>query len=244
MQKYVDVSAPDNAWGIALLNEGKYGYDTRDGKLRLTMQKSALYPDTTTRTWAFMEREERKLRDGTTVPTNVGIGPVSCRFALFPHEGGALVSSAGVPTGRVKDEAESYNHVPIVRSLSNSSTRSLKGKKSKDGSRLDARAIPVSDLGFQTPPGLLVTAVKMREWEQTDTVILRVAEVAGFLVERGEIAIPLALVPRIASIEEMDLLERVSDVRVKWNKGTGVLEVSFAPFEVKTFGINIKRTKQ
>jgi hypothetical protein len=50
--------------------------------------------------------------------------------------------------------------------------------------------------------------------------------------------------PRIASVDEMDLLERALNVHGKWTKESGVLDATFAPFEVKTFGLHIKRTKQ
>lgn len=236
MQKYVDVSTPGNTWGLTLLNEGKHGYDTRDGKLHLTMQKSALYPDTTSRTWAFMEREERKNRDGTAVPTNVGIGPASCRFALVPHDGGALVTKDGKPTGQAKHLAEAYNHAPIARPAV------VKKRASSKAFPAPASA-PLSSMAFGAPANVLVSAIKMREWEPTDTVILRVAEIAGAQTRQAIITMPRPFASRFARIEEMDLLERPLETTCGYDKEKGELSIDLAPFEVKTFGLHVKRTK-
>jgi alpha-mannosidase len=42
-QRWADLSEGD--YGVALLNDSKYGYDVRDNVLRLTLLKSAIYPD-------------------------------------------------------------------------------------------------------------------------------------------------------------------------------------------------------
>jgi alpha-mannosidase len=235
MQKYVDVSTPGNTWGLTLLNEGKYGYDTRDGKLHLTMQKSALYPDTTTRTWAFMEREERKNRDGTAVPTNVGIGPASCRFALAPHVGGALVAMDGKPTGQAKRVAEAYNQAPVARP-------SVMNRTAAKAKTLTTTPRPAS-LAFGVPANVMITAMKMREWEPTDTVVLRVAEIAGSSTKQAIVTIPRAIASRFARVEELDLLERPLGTPCKYDNEKRELAVDLAPFEVKTFGLHVKRTK-
>lgn len=41
--RWLDLSEPD--WGVAVLNDSKYGYDTLDGCVRLTLLRSANYPD-------------------------------------------------------------------------------------------------------------------------------------------------------------------------------------------------------
>ena len=41
--RWIDVSEPD--FGVALLNDSKYGHDTLDGNLRITLLRSAQFPD-------------------------------------------------------------------------------------------------------------------------------------------------------------------------------------------------------
>ncbi|NJD20822.1 MAG: alpha-mannosidase, partial [Gemmatimonadetes bacterium] len=43
MQRWIDASA--GGWGVSLVNDSKYGYDVRADTLRLTLLKSAQYPD-------------------------------------------------------------------------------------------------------------------------------------------------------------------------------------------------------
>src|SRR5271157_1301054 len=225
MQQYVDVSTPDNAWGIALLNEGKHGYDTLDGKLRLTMHKSSLYPEPAAYAWVHLERYERKSRDGSSVPTHSGLGLVSCRYALYPHMGGALASSSGTPTGQVKLVAEGFNQPAVVHVA---------------GTIDPATALPVPDLAFTFPPNVLVTALKMREWERSSTIILRVAEITGNDTENVSVGVPSCIATRIATVEEMDLLERGIAMPDPWDVFSGKITFHVAPFEIKTFGLHLK----
>jgi alpha-mannosidase len=61
-QKWVDLS--DGTTGIALLNASKYGHSYKDGNLRITLMRSAGYPD-----------------------IYPNIGKFKIRYALYPHEG-------------------------------------------------------------------------------------------------------------------------------------------------------------
>ena len=63
-QKWVDLSAADGSLGLALLDNGKYGYDIRPDRLRLTLLRSATSPDP-------------EMDQGTHVFT----------YALLPHRG-------------------------------------------------------------------------------------------------------------------------------------------------------------
>ena len=88
MHDYVDLSTPENEWGITLLNEGKYAFDANGGEVRMTLHRTPEYPAPAAESWANRERLERKQADGTEPPKYVGIGPISCRYAYYPHENG------------------------------------------------------------------------------------------------------------------------------------------------------------
>lgn len=70
MHRWVDMSEPD--FGIALLNDCKYGYDAKDGVLRLTLLRSPTYP------WPEADQGEHRFR-----------------YALHVHHG--LFAGEGVP---------------------------------------------------------------------------------------------------------------------------------------------------
>ncbi|GAH59979.1 unnamed protein product, partial [marine sediment metagenome] len=112
--KYFDLSTPDNKWGLAMLNEGKYGFDVNGGIMKLTMLRACKYPSPAPEAWVNMERNENEKTFENNVPIYSGLGPFSCRFALFPHEGGALRKSNGSPNAIVKRKAEEFNKPVIV----------------------------------------------------------------------------------------------------------------------------------
>lgn len=78
MQRWVDLSEAD--FGVALLNDCKYGYDARGNRLRLTLLKSPVDP------WPDADQGEHR-----------------CRYAVMPHGGFARDG------GRVIAAAEDFN---------------------------------------------------------------------------------------------------------------------------------------
>ncbi|GAB1483217.1 hypothetical protein MASR2M78_20330 [Treponema sp.] len=80
--RYVDVSVA--GYGIALLNDCKYGYSSRDGKLGLSLLRSPLYPD-----------------------PDADIGKHEFSYAFLPHGGDLLAST-------VMDRASLLNRPPLV----------------------------------------------------------------------------------------------------------------------------------
>jgi len=61
-QRWAEVSA--GGYGVAVLNDSKYGWDYRDGRLRLSLLKAAIWPDSTA------DRGQHRFR-----------------FAVYPHAG-------------------------------------------------------------------------------------------------------------------------------------------------------------
>ncbi|MCD2172471.1 alpha-mannosidase [Rhizobium sp. C4] len=77
MHRWVDMSEPD--FGVALINDCKYGYDAKDGLLRLTLLRSPTYP------WPEADQGEHRFR-----------------YAIHVHHG--LFEGQGVPA-----VAEAFN---------------------------------------------------------------------------------------------------------------------------------------
>ncbi|UQZ34379.1 alpha-mannosidase [Paenibacillus sp. PK3_47] len=115
--QWADVS--ETGYGVALLNDCKYGYDIKDSVLRLTLLKSAVHPDP--------EQDQ---------------GLHSFTYALYPHTGGFV-------EGRVVQEAWELNNPlrTVAGNLGGAPLFSIKGsnvlidavKRSEDGSHVVLR---------------------------------------------------------------------------------------------------------
>jgi alpha-mannosidase len=77
--KWIDISDDDGTFGVALLNDSKYGYDAKENLMRLTLIKSGIFPN-----------------------PNADQGIHEFTYSLFPHEG----DYAG---GKVIEEARALN---------------------------------------------------------------------------------------------------------------------------------------
>lgn len=108
-QKWVDVS--ENNYGVALLNDGKYGFGNFDGKLSMTLVKSAGYP--------FEGASD-------IIPKFV--------YSLLPHKGNYTV-------GKVVENAYLLNRPMIARSISTNKGGCLKEEFSLINSLTDGLII-------------------------------------------------------------------------------------------------------
>lgn len=104
--KWGDIS--ENNYGVSILNDCKYGYNTKDSTIKLTLLKSSKYPDTT-----------------------ADMGEHDFTYALYPHAGGPV-------EGGTIEESVSLNlplaAVPGASKLSGRSIFRIKG----EGIHIDA----------------------------------------------------------------------------------------------------------
>jgi alpha-mannosidase len=85
-QTFVDCSHPEKTWGIAFLNDGKYGYATPDGGFELTLLRKGHLPKIANEAWCLPARREKVLRN-EWVPTSTDDGWHVIRQAIVPHLG-------------------------------------------------------------------------------------------------------------------------------------------------------------
>lgn len=220
--KYFDLSTPSKDWGIAMLNEGKYAFDTSGGTIRLTMLRSPEYPGPAGEAFVNKERRARMEKDGTTPPRFSGIGPFKCRYALLPHNGGALVDAAGKPNAVVKRGAEEYNQPVMVIPVSTSIAKA------------DMPMLDGTSLLTVTPANVMASAVKLNEWDKNGNVIARFLESSGVPAD-VQVTFHPALVKKIARVQAVDLLERPTGASFAWDASTGVLSFKSGKFEACTF---------
>ncbi|MFX0176548.1 MAG: alpha-mannosidase [Candidatus Hodarchaeota archaeon] len=225
--EYCDLSTPDNTWGFAILNEGKYAYDANGGDLRLTMLRSCLYPPPSPEAWVNQERKENEQNYGHSVPKFSGLGPMMCRYALLPHKGGALINEDGSPNSIVKRKAKEFNMPILVFPINdhqvNDTTTLLNGKS----------------FAKVLNPNVFLGALKFSEWKKDGTIIIRFYEISGFKTE-ASIQFNEQFSERILKIEPADLIEREIQDKCNWNSNNCKLTFELNSFEIKTFKIYIK----
>lgn len=237
MHKFVDLSTPDNTWGIALINEGKYAYDVSAGRIRISMHRSPKFPRPSAESWVKFERTQRKREGKGKPPKYTGIGPTSCRYGILPHTGGCLINRKNAPASFVAKTAEEFNHPIIVSAYP-------KSKEDSDNMQ-KVSEIPNCSFHVELPTGVRLTVVKKEQWNQDGCYILRFAEFCGFNLENVQITFPEVFSRLIKEIWETDLLERpISSSNTAKISSNCSLIVSFSPFEVKTFKIVLKNPKE
>ncbi|MHA1732656.1 MAG: alpha-mannosidase [Promethearchaeota archaeon] len=221
--KYYDVSTPEETWGVATLNEGKYAFDASGGRTRLTLLRSPTYPTAAGEAWVNTERKVRKEKYGTEVPKFSGLGPFRCRYAYLPHAGGALRKENGEPNVVVTRAAEEFNYPARVLKAGGSS-----GAVKADGA-------PIASI---TAPNVNLTALKLNEWDKNGDLILRVVETCGTSAE-GEIVLNPELASRVKAVRVVDLLEREDGVvkitTADYSEGT--IRTKLGKFELKTYAL-------
>ncbi len=224
--KYFDVSTPENSWGVALINNGKYAYDTLEkDSLRLTMLRTPVYPTPAAEAWVNEERKFREQKTGTKVSEFISLWPYICRYSLLPHKNGALIDSSAKPSLIVKHAAEEFNNPIIVLKATN-----------KSGMNELTMGNP---LIVTKTPNVYVTAFKRKEWEPSKNYIVRIVEQCG-VPSQAEIYFDKNLLKQIKGIKPTDILERpIQGFKYSWDLAQGKLSFDIGKFEITTFEIEI-----
>jgi len=220
--KYFDLSTPDRKWGLSILNEGKYAFDVNGGIMKLTLLRVCKYPIPAVEAWVNIERDENERKFQHKVPKYSGLGPFSCRYALLPHKGGALRDSKGSPNVVVKRKAEEFNKPVLV--IPSNNFKIVQENLEKLGSPL---------IQINTP-NIFLEALKIKEWDETGTIIIRLVESSG-VSSRAKITFSSVFSEKLQAINSTDLLERKIHPRYNWDKDNGVLSFDIGKFEILTF---------
>jgi len=75
-QKWIDHSSEDRSYGVSLLNDCKYGFDTVNDVIRITLLRSATYPTELRATFGLTVDKKAELTDQ---------GEHRIAYALYPH---------------------------------------------------------------------------------------------------------------------------------------------------------------
>ncbi len=220
--KYFDLSTPDNSWGIALLNEGKYAFDVNGGDFRLTLLRACRYPVTAPEAWSNIEREMNMKKFNHQVPEYSGLGPFRCRYALLPHEAGTLKFADGRPNVVVKRSAEEFNNPVMVIPVQNTT------KTQNNTSFLNKSLLEILN------ENVMLSALKFKEWNNNNSLIARFYEVSG-IPTNVKVKLNSSLFKQIERIISVDLIEREEDNKFEWDEEIGMLSFYVNKFEIRTF---------
>jgi alpha-mannosidase len=236
MHKYCDVSTTDKKWGMAILNEGKYAFDTLNAKgesvkgdMRITMLRSPSYPGPAGEAWVIKERLLNKEKYNHEHPEYSGLGPFKCRYALFAHLGSGLTKSDNTPNAIVKQKADEFNQPIIVVPIAYADT--------------NKKLVSAQSLFTIEPANVMVGSLKVDEWNQTPTnnLIIRLVEVCG-ANSNVEIKLGSLLSKKVQNVKIVDLLEREisgGKTACKFDKTKGNIKLSIDKFEIITLSLII-----
>ena len=221
-QEYFDLSTPDDSWGLALINEGKYAFDVDQGKMRLTLLRSCKYPPPAPEAWVNEERRWNEEEFNHKVPEFSGLGSFICRYSILPHKGGTLKNKDGTPNPTVKQKSREFNMPIVVIPLKENANKS---------------SISIEKFIRIQPSNVFLGTIKFNEWKGNQSIIIRFYEAMGMFANVQINFNPL-LRGRIKSIKPVDLIERDTDFEYNWNEDEKLI-FKLNKFEICSFEISI-----
>ncbi len=202
-QLWADLTAAQGDYGVAILNDGRYGWDRPDDHtLRLTL----LHTPEVNERWNWIADQASQ-----------DLGHHRVTFAICGHGGDWRA-------GAVPWEAERLNQPLRVFQ-----TTKHRGKL---GEQFSLLRLSAPGIGDENPP-VAVRAVKLAE--ESDEIVVRLQELTGHAVAgvRLEFASPIVSARELNGAEES--LPARSDGSA--TLAAGVLEISFAPYQPRTFAV-------
>jgi alpha-mannosidase len=209
--RWLDLS--DGEFGLALLNNGKYGYSlNEDGTgFRLTLLKAALYPESAVEAYDVQyEKLPYNIRTLMTLNRQTDQGRHTAWTAILPHQG-------DWKQARIWQAGYEFN-TPIEVTVTNS----------HDGPVASSASFISVD-----NPDVYIGAVKKAE--DDDDLVIRLIEATG---NSGNVNVDFNNMGKIKGAVETDLLEW-NPTNVKYNKDS--VSVEMKPFEIKTVKVSISR---
>ncbi|MBD3186268.1 hypothetical protein GF325_05525 [Candidatus Bathyarchaeota archaeon] len=256
MHSFVTQENDDGTRGFAIINDGKYGFDTLDGSTGISIVHGPEYPGTNIVAWARDERKERVKKDLGEPPTHADQGYHLNRLRLYPYEGSWR-------EGNVHMMAHGFNlptPVLVHDVTSGFRPRSITGIHDFGASRDMIEKAITESMKRETwikaePTTIEVTVLKKSEnlpsfldpaLGQVDGIIIRAVNNIDQVVE-GAIKVNAMIFAQGSGIFETDLLERVPRPHATPLETSTIsraphakfieFSTSFNPHEIKTFKI-------
>ena len=153
---YVDISEPD--YGVALLNDGKYGHSVRESVLGMTLLRSPMYPD-----------------------PDADLGHHEFTYMLYPHTGDLVHSD-------VRSRGAALNRLPLVFAGTPTIERTpiwvegegVSMEVLKKAEKEEAYILRVVETRGGRTTGVLKTSLAQATWTETDLMEGKDGEVRPF----------------------------------------------------------------
>ncbi|MEW4368323.1 alpha-mannosidase [Paenibacillus kandeliae] len=208
--QWADLS--ERNYGVSLLNDCKYGYDIKDHVIRLSLLKSAIYPD-----------------------PMADYGQHQFTYSLYPHGGDWLDGGTVQAAWQLNQPAMA---IPVAGASANAAiSADAVSLAAPTLSHQAQTAIPSHTAGSDSSSfsmfsfsaaHVMVDAVKKAE--DSNQIVLRIHEYAGI---RSPLTIASDL--DIASWQECNLMEQPAG-----DPQQGELSIIIAPYELRTFLISLR----
>lgn len=216
-QTWVDLISKDEKWGLAILNNGKYGFDAQGSRIGLTMIRGPKYPTPSNESWVRLERSERLKKTGEQEPSHADMGTHLIRYILMPHKG-----DWKNPEPNFQAFAHWFNEGYICHTFNN--------LKIPIDSLINKRFIWTEDENIEI--------VVLKSSFVDKGVIIRINETK---MKESECTIHFNPALKIDQLIETDLLERpLTSTDIKIEKSGDYIrkiKVHIKPHEIKTFKI-------
>ncbi len=221
-QTFIRFKSNDGTIGLALINEGKYGFSTHDNKVHLTLLRTARYPKVASEAWCLEQRRKR-IQQNEKIPATSDQHPHLCLQKLVPYI---------TPEEELKiyEIAHAFNIKSFAEILT----------------PMNIKKIPkfrFSNLVSQLNPELEIIAIK-RPYRlsgiQEKAAILRISNMSDKIIE-GRIQLDPYF--HCIRVEKCNLLEKTDQFSGhhthSYNSAEGVIQDIFNPFEVNTYIIHL-----
>jgi alpha-mannosidase len=244
MHTFVTIEDELKKMGCAVINEGKYGFDTKNERLGISLVRGAQYPGANVVAWVKETRKARKDAGLGEPPTHTDQGEHLIRLWILPYEG-------SWQDGQVHAFAHAFN-APVVAQMF-PTTDSFEIKQAEKTLKSISQDAIVHQQQWQfiatSNPTIEITAFKpgeqIPEFMNPDHLprglVLRVVNNLN-VNNSGSLRISPLILKGAKNIIEVDLLERSLPNGFKTiiqteNSSLFEISLSLKPHEIRTFKI-------
>jgi alpha-mannosidase len=238
MHTWINIQSIDNKWGLAIINNGKYGVDYHKGYIGVSLIRGQSYFPPRFTAWVFEERIERQDGGLGFPPSWIDHGEHIIRFMIYPHEGD--IHESGVIR-----KAHLFNYPTLLKPLPILEKEKIPIDSEPQNFELLTNRLPSINYPIE------LTAVKLTNldseglgWiaEGKDPKKVLIVRAVNMSNNECDSIVDVSKID-IQEVRESDLLERSTpqDFKVIKNKGliTGI-RAKWKQFEIKTFGLLLK----
>jgi len=235
-------------YGVAIINEGKYGFDTKMNRIGISVIRGPQYVGSADVAWVRETRKQAEKDGFAKPPTHQDQGMRLTRLCILPYKG--LLSD-----GKIHDAAHRFNTPVMVSEFPTEKS----GENTGDVSQIKSELTILSTIGqdpsklgmkfVNSSPGCIETTVLKHSEDLPSFMdsnskagfVIRVVNNSNEAVD-GSVSISDKLLANFSKIHEVDLLERkiVDGIEINLQDlmdDKKAIQIAFKPYEIRTFKV-------